>query len=49
MESCIFCKIINGDIASKKVYEDDKAFAFMILILRPLFMCSSYPSSILRA
>lgn len=28
MESCIFCKIINGDIASKKVYEDDKAFAF---------------------
>ena len=28
MEGCIFCKIINGDIPSKKVYEDDKAFAF---------------------
>lgn len=26
---CIFCKIINGDIPSKKVYEDDKVFAIM--------------------
>lgn len=25
---CLFCKIINGDIPSKKVYEDDKVFAF---------------------
>lgn len=25
---CIFCKIINGDIPSKKVYEDDKMLAF---------------------
>lgn len=25
---CLFCKIINGDIPSKKVYEDDKIFAF---------------------
>ncbi|MBB6630500.1 histidine triad nucleotide-binding protein [Clostridium algidicarnis] len=28
MESCIFCKIINGDIPSEKVYEDDKVYAF---------------------
>lgn len=28
MEDCIFCKIINGDIPSSKVYEDDKIFAF---------------------
>ncbi len=28
MEGCIFCKIINGDIPSKKVYEDDNTFAF---------------------
>ena len=28
MEDCIFCKIINGDIPSKKVYEDDKVYAF---------------------
>ena len=26
---CIFCKIINGDIPSKKVYEDDKVLAIM--------------------
>lgn len=25
---CIFCKIANGDIPSKKVYEDDKVLAF---------------------
>ena len=26
---CIFCKIVNGDIPSVKVYEDDRVFAFM--------------------
>ena len=25
---CIFCAIINGDIPSKKVYEDEKCYAF---------------------
>jgi len=25
---CLFCKIIAGEIPSKKVYEDDKVFAF---------------------
>lgn len=25
---CIFCKIINGNIPSKKVYEDDFVYAF---------------------
>lgn len=28
MSDCIFCKIINGDIPSKKIYEDDKVLAF---------------------
>ena len=28
MNDCIFCKIINGDIPSEKVYEDDKILAF---------------------
>ena len=27
-ENCIFCKIIAGDIPSKRVYEDDKCIAF---------------------
>lgn len=26
---CIFCKIVSGEIASVKVYEDDRVFAFM--------------------
>lgn len=25
---CLFCKIINGEIPSNKVYEDDTVFAF---------------------
>ena len=25
---CIFCKIVNGEIPSSKVYEDEKVFAF---------------------
>ncbi|MDR3593558.1 histidine triad nucleotide-binding protein [Clostridium sp.] len=28
MGDCIFCKIINGEIPSKKLYEDDKVYAF---------------------
>ena len=28
MENCIFCKIIKGEIPSKKVYEDEKVYAF---------------------
>ena len=28
MENCLFCKIVNGEIPSDKVYEDDRVFAF---------------------
>jgi histidine triad (HIT) family protein len=28
MSDCIFCKIIKGDIPSKKVYEDNEILAF---------------------
>ncbi|KKE79205.1 HIT family protein [Bacilli bacterium] len=28
-EDCIFCKIINGDIPSAKVYEDEHVYAFL--------------------
>ena len=27
-ENCVFCKIIKGEIPSKKVYEDEDALAF---------------------
>lgn len=29
MENCIFCKIIDGEIPSHKVYEDENAVAFL--------------------
>ena len=29
MSDCIFCKIIEGDIPSRKVYEDDEVVAFL--------------------
>ncbi len=28
-ENCVFCKIIRGDISSKKVFENDKILAFL--------------------
>lgn len=28
MSNCIFCKIVAGEIPSKKIYEDDKVYAF---------------------
>jgi len=28
MSNCLFCKIINGEIPSKKLYEDDEMLAF---------------------
>ena len=28
MDSCIFCKIVAGQIPSSKVYEDDLVYAF---------------------
>ncbi len=28
MNDCIFCKILKGEIPSKKVYEDDLVYAF---------------------
>ena len=29
MNDCIFCKIINNEIPSYKIYEDDKVLAFL--------------------
>ena len=28
MTDCLFCKIVQGEIPSKKVYEDDTCYAF---------------------
>lgn len=34
METCIFCKIVRGDVPADKVYEDEEYLAF--LDIRPL-------------
>ena len=39
MTDCLFCKIIAGEIPSKKVYEDEDTYAFSTLTLRPPRMC----------
>jgi histidine triad (HIT) family protein len=28
MADCLFCKIVTGEIPTKKIYEDDRVFAF---------------------
>ena len=28
MSDCLFCRILSGEIPAKKVYEDERAFAF---------------------
>lgn len=29
MDNCVFCKILKGEIPSKKIYEDDKVIVIM--------------------
>ena len=29
MENCVFCKIINGEFSSRKIYEDENTLAFL--------------------
>lgn len=37
MDDCLFCRIVRGEIPSRKVYEDDDVFAFHdINPLRPV-------------
>ena len=39
MDNCLFCKIVRGEIPSRKVYEDDLVYAFHdINPLRPLHL-----------
>jgi histidine triad (HIT) family protein len=38
--NCIFCKIVAGQIPSKKVYEDEHLLAFHILVIPKLHIAS---------
>ena len=34
MDSCIFCKIVSGEIPAEKIYEDDDVLAFLDILPR---------------
>ena len=48
MEDCLFCKIIAGEIPSKKVYEDDDVYAFYDIDPQAPTHFLVIPSSIFR-
>ena len=41
--NCLFCVIINGDIPSKKVYEDDECYAFLDIAPQAAVHCLVVP------
>ena len=42
---CLFCSIINGQIPSKKVYEDDVCYAFLDINPQAPFHCLVVPKA----
>ena len=41
--NCLFCAIINGDIPSNKVYEDEKCYAFLDIAPQAKVHCLVVP------
>lgn len=39
LEDCIFCKIVRGEIPTKKVYEDERVLAFYDVAPQAPCMC----------
>ncbi len=57
-ESCIFCRIVRGEIPSQKVYEDDEVLAFKdvrpaapvhVLLVPKLHIASLYEADLAQA
>ncbi len=42
---CLFCAIINGDIPSKKVYEDESCYAFLDIAPQAPVHCIVVPKA----
>ena len=42
---CLFCAIINGDIPSKKVYEDESCYAFLDIAPQAPVHCLIIPKA----
>ena len=43
--NCLFCAIINGDIPSSKVYEDEKCYAFLDIAPQAPVHCLVVPKA----
>ena len=43
--NCLFCSIVNGDIPSKKVYEDEKCYAFLDIAPQAKVHCLVVPKT----
>ena len=43
--NCLFCSIINGDIPSNKVYEDEYCYAFLDIAPQAPIHCLVVPKS----
>ena len=43
--NCLFCAIINGDIPSNKVYEDEKCYAFLDIAPQASVHCLVVPKA----
>ena len=43
--NCLFCAIINGDIPSSKIYEDDKCYAFLDIAPQAPVHCLVVPKA----
>lgn len=43
MNDCLFCKIIKGEISSKKVYENEFVYAFLDIDPQAPFHCIIVP------
>ena len=41
--NCLFCAIVNGDIPSTKVYEDEKCYAFLDIAPQAKVHCLVVP------
>ncbi len=38
-KDCIFCKIANKEVDSYKIYEDDRVFVFLVVVLISMVIC----------
>ena len=46
-KDCIFCKIANKEVDSYKIYEDDRVFVFLVVVLISMVICLLFQKNML--